>query len=438
MRNLRVTKKQKRARAKCKRQAKRNAEHLNLRKLHFDDRLDAEKLRQFPSVARKKQLPFPRDVEVGFAGHYKDGKFAIQDPDTFVAENVAARENAWYWRIDKRVGRNPTKKDTGLLEMNAAISTGLSMVLAHLVEQNGEVNLVQNIMRLACESGMAVLATRTGYLPSYLALHPDSKGTMSCHLGLSPIDPGKHVLIGRSATGKKGRKGLRTLGDSFTSILRHDRAIGLPSELIKLPKENVEKRSPDDWAVAEEMDRVVREEIGKLPNGPELLKQVDEHQCEAAKDWLRRFRSSKAGVDMMEQQLDARRKKLDERERNLDEKTQITLQNTDALVKEAKLQMTEAQKSVDEANARAESLAIEVDELRDKANLFDQVVSLLAEVLDLPGVGLIARKMTTLWKKLEKIAPHIGLVNKLAAIAAVRSVKPSKPDPDQNKPGNRG
>lgn len=106
-----------------------------------------------------------------------------------------------------------------------------------------------------------------------------------------------------------------------------------------------------------------------------------------------------------EEHIKRRAKELEARERKLNQETEALKKEAlavAALEEQSKLEIAEAQKSADEANARAESLGNEVDKLRNKADLFDQVVSLLTQVLDLPGVGKIARKVTSLWNKLEK------------------------------------
>ena len=305
----RVSKKQKRVRAKsgrgskskrttsaAKRKLKAKALHLLLGPEHFDDRAAAARLRLFPNVPRKLQSPFPRDVEVGFAGHYKSGIFKIQGREEFVADFESNVENAYYWRIDKRSNRKPQREDSGLIETNAALSSGLSRVFADLV-RDGRLDFVRNTARLASEAGMALLCVRTGYLPCYLALHPDAEGTLSTHYGAWTTDPVKHELLGISATGKRGKKGPKNLGDCYISILRHNRMIELPKWVKYRPLKNLKERDPTDWAIAEEMDRVVKEELTKLPNGPDLLKRADKYQKEDAEDWLRRYQSSKAGVD---------------------------------------------------------------------------------------------------------------------------------------------
>ena len=303
--------KQRKSAAKKKLRAK--ALHLLLGPEHFDDRLAAERLRQHPHVPRKKQSSFPRDVEVGFAGHYQNGKFKIQGREEFVRDFECNAEDAWYLRLDKRGNRKPRREDSGMFETNAALSTGLSMVLAGLV-RDGQLNYVRNTVQLASEAGMTVVRDRTGYQPGYLSIHPDAEGTLSTHYGSWTVDPNQRKLLGISATGKRGRKGPKNLGSSFISILRHDRAIGLPADLTRMPKKNLEERNPLDWAISNEMDRIVREELVKLPNGQELLTRADEYQREAAEDWLRRYRTSKAGVDKGHAELVAARKRIAELE----------------------------------------------------------------------------------------------------------------------------
>ncbi len=136
-----------------------------------------------------------------------------------------------------------------------------------------------------------------------------------------------------------------------------------------------------------------------------------------------------------------RTRDLEEREEDLRAKSKSLRDAADqAMVREeqVKLKLAKAQESVDEANAQVESLRVEVEDLRDRGDLFDRVVRLLAQVFDLPGVGMIARVKSKLWNELVELGPKIGLANKLAAIASVGNYKPKKSDPDQGNPGNRG
>lgn len=299
----RISQKQKRARYRNEQQARKAARHLKMGDDHDSDRKAAEAIRQYPNVPRLKQPPFPRERELGFVGHYLAGGFVAQEAEAFEAMNVAWKKDAWYWRHDKRGNRQPRREDTGIVETNASLSSGLAQVVAKIVEA-GELKLAQQLAQAAGEAGMAELKKRTGYEPAYLALHPDARGTLSFHFGLWPVDRGQRCLIGRSVGGKPGRRGLRTLGHAFISLLRHDAAIGLPENVVRRAKKNLAERDSDDWAVAVAMDRKLRDELMKLPNGKELLEQADELQKAAAKDWLERFGTGAAGVAALKQEAE--------------------------------------------------------------------------------------------------------------------------------------
>ena len=308
----RVSKKQKRVKGRNPRTARRVSLHLVLGDQHDRDRKAAEKMRSFPIVPRLKQAPFPKEREFGFAGHWVAEKFVIQSGPVFVAMNVAYKKQAYYLYVDPRGNRKDRRFDTGLVETNVSLSSGESRELAALVEA-GKVAEAQKIALAAGLKGMETLVNRTGYLPAYMAVHPDAIGTLSFHCGLWPVDPQKHCLIGRSGGGNPGRRGLRLLGDSFTTILRHHQAIGLPEELTYQPLENLRERSPDDWAVAGVMDSTVRDELGKLPEGEKILARVDEYQKQAAREWYERFTRAGGYRQREFKKKLARRKKAAER-----------------------------------------------------------------------------------------------------------------------------
>lgn len=288
MKKKRVCKKQKRVKATNAKTARRVSKHLLMGDQHDSDRAAAEKLRSFPTVPRLKQSPFPREREFGFAGHWIEGKFHIQGDDDFVDMNLACKENAFYLYKDPRGNREDRVRVTGIVETNVAISSGLARELAAVVN-GGDILKARSLALTAGKAGMECLAKRTGYSPAYMALHPDSVGTVSFHFGLWPVDPEKRCLIGRSAGGKKGRRGLRLLGDAFMSVLRHDQAIALPADLVHQPLQNLKERDPDDWAIGLTLDRVIRDEISCWPDGENILKRVDDYQRQAALEWLLRF-----------------------------------------------------------------------------------------------------------------------------------------------------
>jgi hypothetical protein len=309
-----ISRKQKRARHRNKQQALRAARHLTLGDEHDTDRKAAEAMRTFPIVPRLKQPAFPREREFGFVGHYIDGSFIIQAGDDFVAMNVAYKKDAWYLRHDKRRNRKPRPTDTGLVETNLSLSSGLAHVLASMIEA-GKLELAQELALTVGKTGMAELKRRTGYDPAYMTLHPDSYGTLSFHYGLWPVDREKRCPIGRSAGGKRGRRGLRSLGHAFISLMRHHDAIGLPEDLIWQAKEKVASRDRDDWEVSVVMDCKLREALMKLPNGKELLERADEFQRAAAKDWLERFHARAAGVAALKRERDEAVEKMEKRKK---------------------------------------------------------------------------------------------------------------------------
>lgn len=262
--------------------------HLVMGEQHDKDRAEAEKLRSFPVVPRLKQPEFPREHEFGWAGHWVDGGFRIQNNEEFVSMNVLYKTQAVYHYIDPRGNRAPRVRIAGIIETNVSFSSGLARELAALVDA-GKLEEAQVMTLAAAKAGMEKLEKRTGYRGAYMALHPDAVGTLSIHYGLWPVDPEKRCLIGRSAGGKRGKRGFRMIGDAFMAVLRHHRAIGLPEDLIRQPMKNMRKRHPDDWSVGLAMDKVVRRELGKLPDGEEILKRAAEYQRGAARDWLERF-----------------------------------------------------------------------------------------------------------------------------------------------------
>lgn len=382
----RITSKQKRAGYKTKRGAKRASGHLWLGDLHDIDRKAAERLRSFPTVPRLKQAPFPRAREVGFAGHWLGGKLVKQaTEEDFCWLNLRAKKDCWYWRKDKRPGRKPRKTETGLVEVNVALSSGLARELARIVE-DGSLKAARRIIDIAVESGAAELVKRTGYTPCYVAVHPDSEGTLSFHFGMWPVDVKKRCLLGRSADGKRGRKGLRTLGDAFFSILRHHQAIRLPDELVRLALHNLRQRNPDDWATGKTMDKVVREELGRGPEGVKALARVDEYQREAARDWLARYQAGALGV----QKLDAR---LKEAEMKLARRRRAT----ERLV-------ARKQRVIERQASRMGELAKENAGLRAMVRMFFE------KVLAVPGlVSLVREAGQEIWNVLVDLGRGLGL-----------------------------
>ncbi len=77
---------------------------------------------------------------------------------------------------------------------------------------------------------------RTGYEGIYAAVHPDSCVNLQIHLGVGTVDPKTHTLLGRSAGGTRGKRGLKELGDTFLYIWNLAHLGELPKKALKLPK----------------------------------------------------------------------------------------------------------------------------------------------------------------------------------------------------------
>jgi len=434
---------------------------------HDSDREAAARIRAFPVVPKLEQAPFPHDRKVGFAGHYVEGEFCVQGPAEFEAMNVTYKADAWYLRSDPRPNRKPKIEVAGLLESNVAFSAGLSRVLAGMAEAERFTD-VRRMTLSAGKAGMQELADRSGYWAAYMALHPDSEGTLSMHFGQWPVDRKERKLIGRSATGKRGRKGLRNLGDAFMSVLRHHEAIELPTDLVWRPLKNLKERDPDDWAVGSAMDRVLREELSKLPDGANLLQQADEYQKEAARDWLARYEAGAAGLAKLKTERDAalkaaeRRRKASERlARMKDNKLESTRNTTDAererlstlvndllksvkktddevfpvldLLKPGKDETMEdaarrvVQESVDARNEAKEAKE-EVVRLETEIGLFRQLFRLVEKLLVLLNVPQIAEKLG------REVKDILREIRALVADSSAPKHEHSQPDADQNRP----
>ncbi len=302
--------------------------------------------------------------------------------------NLECKKDCWYLRQDKRPGRSPRIEKTGLVEMNAAIMAGLARELAKAVNA-GNLKAVKRILHRAAVIGMAELTKRTGYEGCYVAAHPDSEGTLSFHFGLWPIDRENRCLIGISGGGKRGRRGLRTLGDAFTSVLRHHAAIGLPEELIRLPLWNVKQRRPDDWAVSRVMDKVVREELEQGPDGKQVVAAAEEYQREAARDWLARFNAGALGVEKMHMRLRKAEAKLHRRK----VAAERLLAKARLLAEQSDVRSSELERE------NAELLTITAE----TRSFFEKVAAIPSLVAMLHGIG------KEIWKIFIKITGILGI-----------------------------
>jgi hypothetical protein len=136
----------------------------------------------------------------------------------------------------------------------------------------------------------------------YISVHPDSETNIQFHLGVAAVDPKTHQLLGRSATGEKGRKGLREAGFAFLNVWRHAQKAKLTPEeqvkfeekFLKLPKfafakthtnwDGSEKKQHggfDDIALAVRLEKLLAEEF------PEFVDVAEKNAVEIATKWAR-------------------------------------------------------------------------------------------------------------------------------------------------------
>lgn len=258
---------------------------------HEEDKKVADRLREMPLVPRVKRGPFPGGKELSFQGHFKGDYFHIQGEEEFVEENVLAKkENSWYLREDKRrpnsLGR---KSKTGIMELNVSLPVGVSLCFARACKKNPDnIKVVRKMLLEVGFAGIEKARRLTGYKPIYVALHPDSEGVLSFHFGLSPVDTKSRKLLGISATGKRGRKGLRLLGDAFMSILRHARYVPIPERLMLLPKRALkEEGRRGDWEIGLVMEKkALALGKGKWGNFEQLAHSFGKEEAE---NWLKRI-----------------------------------------------------------------------------------------------------------------------------------------------------
>jgi len=148
------------------------------------------------------------------------GKFPrYKDPEKF-ASSVAevAAERSWYTK--GKTDGNRTRKTPGVIDtyisippwwgraLNAAMKKGI-----YSTEQ------VRDALAQISTMAMAELTKRTGYEPVYISVHPESENNVHFHMGVANVSK-DHALIGRSASGKGGRKGLKHAGDCNLAIWR--------------------------------------------------------------------------------------------------------------------------------------------------------------------------------------------------------------------------
>jgi hypothetical protein len=137
---------------------------------------------------------------------------------------------------------------------------------------------IQEVALKAASSAMATLEERTGYEGVGIALHPDSKTGFGFHLQFLTCKDGK--LLGKSASGERGRKGLKLAGDVNLAMTRFDAVEAVPGGW----KTIVEERDYDDVAMEGPMVAVIREALEER-FGPESLEILDDMAMDYVQNW---------------------------------------------------------------------------------------------------------------------------------------------------------
>ncbi len=281
----------------------------------------------FPSdTAMEKELtslPFPNSLELGKSfkisknkegelipvplDDVKDDSGAPKSDEIRAFRRALSRQFSYYYRKGdkKKDGTFYTKpqKTNGVIENSISFGIGWSKVLKKESEK-GNIS-TQRLGEIFSEIGLKLskkLSERSGYIPLYFNFHPESVSNPHFHFGLGTLDPETHLLVGRSANGKRGKKGLRLLRPSFLNTWRNSRCYKLSAEekeimesdFLQTPRkafdtykqnfDGTEKTSHsgyDDVALSLYMDELFTQYF------PKLVSQVNKEKSHHATLWAK-------------------------------------------------------------------------------------------------------------------------------------------------------
>jgi hypothetical protein len=220
-------------------------------------------------------------VQYGWVGDGfgQKGAGRQMEPAQYTEHLRAARLDASVWYIPskqrKKNGEIIKQKKTGegLRDCYFALPPWVSHHLADMAEA-GRVAEAFKIVGHALKTAMQTLRERTKYKLVGCAVHPDSRGVLGYHIQYQSASQGQ--LLGRSADGRRGRKGLRLAGDAMSSVARL-------SEYVTVEDwHGVLKQDCDDIAVNKAVDAKLREVLG--PDWPK----VEAAARQYAEDWKKR------------------------------------------------------------------------------------------------------------------------------------------------------
>jgi len=302
----RITSKTKRVSA-----SKTASEHLVFAsETHERDKVAADRIREkmHLSIPHERGKSFPNACELSFQGHFLDESgyyhnqidvfvggspvdgLKLENQTQFVDSNLKIKNIcSWYLRKDKRPGRKPRKEKTGIFEINVSLGAAWSRTFAQGIDScNGKnparkKDIQQVLIRIG-KKGVQKAVELSGYIPAYLACHLDSRNQISFHIGLSPVNPVTHELVGISANGKRGKKGLSNLGDAFMCILRNNSYLNMPDDVVKMPLFALESGRKADWEIGKAMELEAYNSYKST-----VREKVNDNGRAAAREWLEKF-----------------------------------------------------------------------------------------------------------------------------------------------------
>lgn len=305
---------------------------------HKRDRDQADKLRAVTTVEledpRVPRAPLDRpelvaaqvlfvpeedvqDVPSSVAGFAPAAKKLGQlvDPEVFekVLERERKKRSFYYAEKYKR-----KRQSRGIIDTYCSIPPWWGKLLnremaAGRLTQEG---LQKSLVSLGA-AGIRTLAQRTQYEPIYVAVHPESESNIHIHFGLGIVD-GQNRLLGRSAVGKRGKKGLRHAGDCNVALLRLQALA--PSAYLSKVAMKVERDDCDDVALS----RVIDQKLAMA--FPHLREEARLAGVAHAKNWQARADAKTGKKNLLQQkdtEIEALKKRIQELEQGLAQDVEV-------------------------------------------------------------------------------------------------------------------
>jgi hypothetical protein len=166
-------------------------------------------------------------------------------------------------------------------------------------------------------AGIRTLAQRTQYEPIYVAVHPESESNIHIHFGLGIVDS-QNRLLGRSATGKTGKRGLRHAGDCNVALMRLQALA--PSTYLNKVSMKVERDDCDDVAISRAIDQ--RLDLAF----PHLRKEARLAGIEHAQNWQERADAKTGKKNVLQQketEIEVLKKRIQELEQSQSQEVDV-------------------------------------------------------------------------------------------------------------------